>query len=249
MIFAWIAGQRPVALGAEPHVVDLVAPVVGRRHVLRARGDPLDRPAELARAPAGQDLLAVDLQLGAEAAAHLGRHDADLLLAEARAGWRGSPARCAGSAWRSTSSACPRATRRRMPRGSIAAARGAVVDDAPLDHDVRVRRAPPRRRRPRATTRTPCCVPYSSWMIGEPSSSACLGIDDDRQRVVLDEDLLGGVERRAYCSVARTRPRPPGRRSRPCRARAASARARGRRPPAGPTPSGTARRGRPCPRP
>ena len=76
-------GQGPVALGAEPHVVDLVAPVVGRRHVVRAGGDPLDRPAELARAPAGQHLLAVDLELGAEAAAHLGGHDADLLLAQA----------------------------------------------------------------------------------------------------------------------------------------------------------------------
>src|SRR3712207_8097178 len=42
------------------------------------------RTPELAGAPAGQDLLAVDLQLGAEAAADLRRHDADLVLGQAQ---------------------------------------------------------------------------------------------------------------------------------------------------------------------
>src|SRR6188508_3441372 len=59
-----------------------VAPVVRGVHALAAALDPLDRPLELARGPRQRDLLAVDLQLGAEAAADLGRDRPDLLLAD-----------------------------------------------------------------------------------------------------------------------------------------------------------------------
>ena len=246
MIFDVDPGQGPVALGAEPHVVDLVAPVVGRRHVVRAGGDPLDRPAELARAPAGQHLLAVDLELGAEAAAHLGGHDADLLLAQAELDaedhprdvrdLRGAPHRQLALA----------------PLGDRAArldrpARGAVVDDAPLDHDVRAGE----RRFGIAALERPL----------EHLVAAVVLVDDRRpvlERLPRDRGSpAAGRSRRGSARRRRTRasapwpgpPRPPGRRSRPCRARAASARARGRRPPGAPTPSGTARPGRPCPRP
>ncbi len=75
-------GDRAVALGAHPDVGDLVAALVGDRHVLRARLDPLDRAPELARRPAGEELLAVDLELLAEAAADLGRDHAHVILAE-----------------------------------------------------------------------------------------------------------------------------------------------------------------------
>ena len=44
--------------------------------------DPLDRPLELARGPRERDLLAVDLQLGAEAAADLRRDRPHALLAD-----------------------------------------------------------------------------------------------------------------------------------------------------------------------
>jgi hypothetical protein len=41
-------GDRAVALGAHPDLVDLVAPVMGDHHALGARLDPLDRAIELA---------------------------------------------------------------------------------------------------------------------------------------------------------------------------------------------------------
>ena len=98
MIRAWQRGDRAVALGAELDVVDLVAAVVGRGHVLRARLDPLHRPPSLRERPQTSDLLAVDLQLRAEAAADVGRDHADLVLAHPEQDRRGTAARGAGSA-------------------------------------------------------------------------------------------------------------------------------------------------------
>ena len=83
MIRTWQRGDRAVALGAERHVVDLVAAVVARRHVLRARLDPLDRAAEPLGERQHQHLLAVGLELRAEAAAHVGRDHAQLVLRDA----------------------------------------------------------------------------------------------------------------------------------------------------------------------
>ena len=76
-------GERAVALRAELHVVDLVAPVVARGHVLRARLDPLHRPAEPLRERQHERLLAVGLELRAEAAADVGSHHAQLVLGDA----------------------------------------------------------------------------------------------------------------------------------------------------------------------
>ena len=68
----------------ELDLLQLVAAVVGDLRVLAARLDPLHRPAELERDDLHrEDLLAVELQLGAEAAADVGRDDPDLVLRDA----------------------------------------------------------------------------------------------------------------------------------------------------------------------
>ena len=76
-------GDRAVALRAHPHVVDLVAPVRGHLHVLRARRGPAHRPLEPARQVRDERLLAVDVQLRAEAAADVGRDHAEVVLRDA----------------------------------------------------------------------------------------------------------------------------------------------------------------------
>jgi hypothetical protein len=52
--------------------------------VLAARLGPLDRPAELAGDDQREDLLGVDVELGAEAAADVRGDDAQLVLGDAR---------------------------------------------------------------------------------------------------------------------------------------------------------------------
>ena len=75
--------DRAVLAGGDLDVLDLVAAVRGRLVVLAARLGPLDRPAELAGHDEGEHLLGVDVELGAEAAAHVGRDDAQLVLRDA----------------------------------------------------------------------------------------------------------------------------------------------------------------------
>ena len=76
-------GDRAVALGAQLRVGDLVATLMGDGHVLGPSLDPLHRRPQFARGPAGQQLLAVDLELGAEATPHLGSDNPDVVLAQA----------------------------------------------------------------------------------------------------------------------------------------------------------------------
>ena len=77
------AEQRAVLLGGDRDVLDLVAAVRGRLVVLAARLGPFDRPTELAGDDQGEDLLGVDVQLGAEAAADVRCHHAQLVLRDA----------------------------------------------------------------------------------------------------------------------------------------------------------------------
>ena len=79
------AQQRAVLRGCQLQVLDLVAAMVGRHHVLAAGLVPLDGPAEHAGQLQGEDLLAVHLQLAAEAAADVRRDDAQVLLGDPRA--------------------------------------------------------------------------------------------------------------------------------------------------------------------
>src|ERR687897_808097 len=76
-------GERGVALRAELHVVDLVAAMVARRHVLGAGLYPLDGPAEPLGERQHQGLLAVCLELRAEAAADVWGYHPQLVLGDA----------------------------------------------------------------------------------------------------------------------------------------------------------------------
>ncbi len=81
-------GERPdaqrqeVALRVQRHLGRrvVVAPVRVGHEAFRPLGGPLHRPAHLARRPGDDRLLGVVEDLGAEPAAHVGRHDAQLVL-------------------------------------------------------------------------------------------------------------------------------------------------------------------------
>jgi hypothetical protein len=75
-------GDRPVLRRRELVRGDVVAPVDGGEVVLRALLDPLHRHAETPREGGGEELLGVDVQLGAEAAADVGSDHAHLGLVE-----------------------------------------------------------------------------------------------------------------------------------------------------------------------
>ena len=75
---------RPSASAAELDVLDLAPALDGRLGVLGALLHPADRAAQPLRQHDGEDLLGVDVQLGAEAAADGRRHDAQLGLGGAR---------------------------------------------------------------------------------------------------------------------------------------------------------------------
>jgi hypothetical protein len=75
-------GDRAVLLDRCLDVLDLTAAVRRRREVLASGLRPLDRFAELHRDPGNQDLLAIDVELRAEAAADLGRDHAHAALGQ-----------------------------------------------------------------------------------------------------------------------------------------------------------------------
>ena len=192
---AWSAVSVPSLLRAEPHGGDLVAAVVAGGHVLRAGLDPLDRPARLAGGPGAEHLLAGDLQLGAEAAADLRGDDPHLLLGDPedhpheqadevrdlRGGVHGD--------------------RAGLVVGEDAAgldrrAGDAVVDHPALDDHVGLREA---RVHVAAAERPLVHLVGAELLVDEVRALVQRGLDvrDDRERVVLDEDVLGGVDRDA----------------------------------------------------
>src|SRR4029453_14676446 len=77
------AQDATVSGGGELDVLDDVAAVDGGLVVLAARLGPLDRLAELTGDDEGDDLLGVDVQLGAETAAHIGGDHPDLVFRHA----------------------------------------------------------------------------------------------------------------------------------------------------------------------
>ena len=72
-----------VAVGRDPDALDLVAAVVHGQVALAAGLGPLDRLADLAGDQHGEHLLGGDLELGAEAAADVGRDHPQLVLGDA----------------------------------------------------------------------------------------------------------------------------------------------------------------------
>ena len=82
-------GDAAVGVHRRLHVGDLATPVRGRHHVLDARLDPPEGHATLPREGGHHHVLGIGAELHAEAAAHLGRDDANLILGEAQC--RGQP--------------------------------------------------------------------------------------------------------------------------------------------------------------
>ena len=91
----------PVLGRGQLDLLDDVAAVDGRAERLRALLDPLDRPVQPPREREAERLLGVDVELGAEAAAHVGGDHAQPRLRDADDTREGEP-RCAGSASTST---------------------------------------------------------------------------------------------------------------------------------------------------
>ncbi len=186
-------GDRAVLLDAHSRVGDLVAALVGDRHVLAPRLDPLDRALELARAPGREDLLAVDLQLRAEAAPDLGRDHAHALLAhpEQDREEQAHEVRYLGRA--------PERQRAGPIVGQHSArldwrARRAVVDEPPLDDHVCLGEAcleVASRQRPLVHLVGPELLVHV-----RRAGEGRLWVDHDRQRLVLDQNLLGRVDDR-----------------------------------------------------
>ena len=108
-------------------VLQLVAAVDRRVHGLRSPLNPLDGPAGQARGLGQRELLGVDLELRAEAPAHVRRDDPHLALGHAAVGGhegahevRDLGARCRGRARRSRSSSWPAPRGARWPPASVA---------------------------------------------------------------------------------------------------------------------------------
>ncbi len=85
------ATQPAVAFGRHPDPLPLVAAVVHGHVALAAGLGPLDRPAELAGDQHREHFLGGDLELGAEATAHVGGDDPDVLLRDAEEGRQREP--------------------------------------------------------------------------------------------------------------------------------------------------------------
>lgn len=187
-------GDLAVAGRADADVVDLVAAVDGHLHVLAARRRPLHGPLELARDVGAQRLFAVDVELGAEAAAHLGRDDPEAVLGDPEHAGK-LEAHEMGDLRRG-----PQRDRTGAEVGHHAArldrrSGRAVVDDAPLDDDVglgeRLVDVP-------AAQRPVVDLVGAELLVDERRAvlERGLGVDHHRQRLVVDEHVFRGVDHR-----------------------------------------------------
>ena len=154
MILTWQAVTVP-SRWRRAHVVDLVAPVVARRHVLRARLDPLDRAAEPLGEREHQALLAVGLELRAEATAHVRRHHAQLVLGDAEHAGEDEARDVRDLGGRESVSLSPRSSRSSSAVDRRAG--GAVVHEAVLDDTSASASARRCRRRRRPLVRSCSC--------------------------------------------------------------------------------------------
>ncbi len=202
------AGDRAVGLRAHGDVGDLVAAVVGVGHVLGAGLDPLHRPAELAGERAHERLLAVGVELRAEAAADVRRDHAQLVLADPEHAGEDEPGdvRDLGRRVQGDPAAARLGDRAaRLDR----APRGPVVHDPVLQHDVGLRE----RGVDVAAGDRPLVGLVGSELLPDQRRTVLergLGVDHNGLRVVVDDHLLCRIDD-AVLVACRRRP-PPGRR-------------------------------------
>ena len=78
--FDFQAQHRAVFLERQLRSHGLITALNRGDEILAARGDPLDRPAQLERQMTGQHILAIQRPLAAEAAADIGRDEVNLVL-------------------------------------------------------------------------------------------------------------------------------------------------------------------------
>ena len=206
-------------------LVDLVAVVAAGDEILAAPGDPLHRPARLERRRGDQHLLGIDRALGAEAAADVGHHHADLLRGQLEDGGQ----RIAQRVGVLRGGPDGQRARVRVVIGQRSArldegAGDARVPDLLADDDVALRPRPcPRRRSGRRRAAWCCRATRGS---GGLAVTACFRIRGDGQGLVLDLDRLRRRRRpHTRCRRARRRrPRPRSARARAARTGTAKAR-------------------------
>ena len=188
---ASVAIERQFRLGAVA-----AALVIGEKD-LAAAGDPFDRAADPLRRPRDQHVLGIDEILRAEPAADIGRDEAHPSPARRRA--RAPPRRAsrAGSGPRHArcSGRYPGRTAPTMPRGSIGLVTIRWLSSARVTTCAAVANA--------ASTASASPVRHSKHRLPGASSaiSGASGgagrhrIGDGRQRRVVDDNRLGGIER------------------------------------------------------
>ena len=193
MILHLARGERSVALRAELHVIDLVAPVVARGHVLGAGLDPLHRPSEPLRERQHQRLLAVGLELRAEAAAHVGGHHAQLVLGDAEHAGE-HEARDVRDLGRGPQREVVAASLGHRAARLDGRARGAVVHEAVLHRDLRLGEAGV----DVAASHRPLVRLVGAELLPDERRAVLerrLRVHHSGLRVVLHDHVLGGVHR------------------------------------------------------
>ena len=186
--------ERAVALGADLDVVDLVTPVVGDHHPLRTRLDPLHRAPELARRPSAADLLGVDIELGTETAPDLRSDHTDPVLADAEQ-YREEQTQEVRNLGGAPDGQPVAAILGQHPARLDRPTGHAMVDDATLDDDVGLGEAGLEV----AAAKRPVAHLVGPELLVDQRRSVLerlLRIGDHRERVVLDDDVLGRVDDR-----------------------------------------------------
>ena len=193
------AEQRAVGLRGDLDVLDLVAAVDGGLVVLAARLGPLDRAAELLGDDEGEHLLGVDVELEAEAAADVGRDDADLVLADA-GDQREHDAQDVRDLGGGVDGVLVGRGDGRDDDGARLHRRAheALLLEAALDDDgvgVRGERLVVVLAARRTARRRRCWCPCRLWTSGRALLDRLLHVDDGGQLLVLDDDRLERVGR------------------------------------------------------
>ena len=221
MVLARSARILPCSSSASSAWVTWSRPCASVRKDFGAVGRPLHRPAHFARRPQADDFLGIDEDLGAEAAADVGRDDAQLVLGRhADEGGDHQPRHMrvlAGVPQREVIVAGVVFGQRRARLDGVG--HQAVVDEVELGDVLGIGESGVGRFRIAELPLVDGVVGRVLVDLRRPIPG--LGrIDHRRQHLVVDLDLLGGVARLRLAS-RRSRPRPRRRHGSPCSAASA----------------------------